>query len=324
MCNSLLRFGKKKPSTLRRPAPHELQFLRSVSQSLGMHPPTVNGRAAEVSFCRYRGRILPRGHFSNSTDRHPRATSDDRTASHPLPSLSDRRLSTDTSEIPTSLSSPISVSILPFLSTSDIQTPAMPSSAQYMVSCKNLNSAKSAQPGVISNPSHTSSRHQCKWEVAENQPCGEWIEGGSKEVWIHVRTAHGLKGLYNGWCHCGWVGCLEKLKVSSLQRHLAKHLVIKWRCSSCDIVFSRDDYVRKHIKLTKECHGAEAVIHLVSEQTSGTSIGKAGVGIAETSLTGGLVSTGEHHFTNPWHDVEVALNSIRAGRYLVASAIDVP
>ncbi|KAG8221307.1 hypothetical protein J3R82DRAFT_1474 [Butyriboletus roseoflavus] len=87
-------------------------------------------------------------------------------------------------------------------------------------------------------------RYQCDWEVVEKQPCGDWIEGGSKEVWSHVRTAHGLKGLYSIWCHCKWGGCLEKLKVSSLQRHIAKHLNIKWCCSSCDMVFARHDYVR--------------------------------------------------------------------------------
>ncbi|KAI9459998.1 hypothetical protein HD554DRAFT_2135277 [Boletus coccyginus] len=152
----------------------------------------------------------------------------------------------------------------------DLQAPAISSSAQHVISCIDLKRSKS---GVPSHPSSRySSRYRCNWEVAKNQPCGEWVEGGNKEVWMHVRTAHGLKGLYSGWCHCSWGGCLERLRVSSLQRHLAKHLEIKWRCSSCGSVFSRCDYVRRHIRLSQGCHGAEAVINPVSEQASGTSI----------------------------------------------------
>ena len=262
--------------------------MRSLNQSLGIHPPTVNSRAAELDFCCYHGRILPRGRPSNLADRHPRTTSGEHAASHhSSSSFSGRRFSTDTSKIPTSSSGQIPVPILPFLSTSpNIQAPAVSS----LLSCKDLNSPKPAQLQVITNHSHTSSRYQCNWEVAEDRPCGEWIEGGGKEVWIHVRTAHGLKGLYSGWCRCRWVGCLEELKVSSLQRQLARHLDIKWRCSGCDMVFSREDYVRRHIKLTEGCHGAEAATHSASEQTSGTSIGQAAAGFAATSLTIGLAS----------------------------------
>ena len=239
---------------------------------------------------------MPHGHSSNFADRHPRATSDDRTASHALPSFSDRRFSTDASKGPASLSGPISVSILPFMSTfPNIQTPATSSSAQPVISCTDLNGPEFAQLRVITNPSHTSSRYQCNWGITENRPCGEWIEGGSREVWRHVRTAHGLKGLYSGWCRCRWVGCLEELKVSSLQQHLARHLDIRWRCSGCDMVFSREDYVRRHIKLTEGCHDAEAATHLVSEQTS--TVGQAAARFAETSLAGGLASTGKLHFT---------------------------
>lgn len=256
----------------------------------------ADGRASELTLRRIHGRHGRTGsccHFSESADRHLSATADERNPGQLLRSVSDHRLFTDLNETPTSSSGPTSVSSLPFMTTSvNIQTPAMSSSAQHAVSCTDPYKLKSPLPRVITNVSHASPRYQCDWEVAEKQPCGEWIEGGSKEVWSHVRTAHGLKGLYSGWCHCRWGGCLEKLRVSSLQRHLAKHLDIKWRCSSCDIVFARYDYVRRHIKFSEECHGAEVVIHLVSEQTSRTSMGQAVAGIAENSLDDDLALTG--------------------------------
>lgn len=245
-------------STPRRAAPHELQFLRSLGQSLGIHPPMANGRATELDLCR--GRVSSRGHFSNSASDHPSATADERVTSQLLESLNDHRSVTDAEETPTSSPDPFSVSILPLLAPpANIQAPAiLPSTALHVVSCADLNRPKSAQPRITTNASSysSSSRYRCNWEVAKEQPCGKWIEGGSKEVWIHVRTAHGLKGHYSGWCHCRWSGCLEKLRVSSLQRHLAKHLDIRWRCSNCDMIFARCDYVRRHIKLSKECHGA--------------------------------------------------------------------
>lgn len=242
-------------STLYRAAPHELRFMRSLSQSLGIDPPMMNGRATKLGFYHDHGRVLPRGNICAAASRHPRATADEQAASALLGSLSDPRSVRDPSKTPAS--SAISVTNFPFQSgPAKIQAPASRSTTSHVASCT-VSRPTSTQPQSTTNGgSHSSSRYQCHWQTTGEQSCGEWIEGGCKEMWVHVRTTHGLKGRYSSWCLCRWGGCLEKLKVSSLQRHLATHLDIRWRCSNCDMIFSRRDYARKHIKMSKECRGA--------------------------------------------------------------------
>lgn len=220
----------------------------------------TNGRAIELGFGYHPGRVSSQGYFSDLASRHPSATAKERVVSHLSESLSHDCTVREPAEMPLSSHGPASVSILPFVAAPiNIRTPATPSVALHEVTCANLNRPRPAQPQITSNAG-SPPRYRCDWEVAKEQPCGRWIEGGSKEVWTHVRTTHGLKGRYSGWCHCQWGGCLERLKVSSLQRHLAKHLDIRWRCSSCNMIFARCDYVRRHIKLSKECRGAGILV----------------------------------------------------------------
>ena len=205
----------------------------------------ANNRAVELGPYHHR-RASSSCLSSNFASSHPRITADERAMSQQLDDYHSVTSSTDNS-----LAGLMKMSNSPF--PSGMQVPATSSTTLHVVSC--VGDEPSLQPRNTTNAG-SDSRYQCNWEVSEERPCGEWIGGGSKEVWIHVRTAHGLKGKYGGWCHCRWGGCLEKLKVSSLRRHLARHLEIRWRCSGCDTVFSRYDYVRRHIKRNEECHGA--------------------------------------------------------------------
>ncbi|KAG9312077.1 hypothetical protein JVU11DRAFT_7360 [Chiua virens] len=239
---------------------------------------------------RYQRPILPRHHPSSLFDRHLSVVSsraEEPSSNQILRAIGDHVPSPDTRGTLTSSSvSRFGASDFPVRPGSADSKAPTTSSAPHVTSC-NRDASETAQLRSTENASNGPSRYQCQWEVVKNGPCGEWIEGGSKEIWAHVRTCHGLKGHYGGRCQCKWGGCLEPLNVSSLHRHLAKHLDIKWRCSKCNAISARHDCVRKHIRENKECHGAEAVNavpSLVSGRTLGMSTEQVVAGASTTSL----------------------------------------
>jgi hypothetical protein len=88
-------------------------------------------------------------------------------------------------------------------------------------------------------------------------PCGLHIEGTTCAASAHLRR-HGIIGPDSTRIICTWGGCSKTLKKGSMPRHLLTHLGVKARCSACEVVMSRHDLIRKHIRSSEPCHSAIA------------------------------------------------------------------
>ncbi|KAI6009858.1 hypothetical protein EDC04DRAFT_845961 [Pisolithus marmoratus] len=70
--------------------------------------------------------------------------------------------------------------------------------------------------------------YQCKWD-AHGSTCERWIEGGIREIRIHLRNYHGIQGQVKDQIQCKWSGCAEEFKYGSIPRHVMTHLKVTFR-----------------------------------------------------------------------------------------------
>ncbi|KAG2146961.1 uncharacterized protein EDB93DRAFT_459144 [Suillus bovinus] len=96
---------------------------------------------------------------------------------------------------------------------------------------------------------------RCQHHV-QGQPCGVLIKGGFPGILkhfacIHVRpriSANTRSDHPSEFWICRWGGkCDSCIRKEGFKRHVLGHLV-RWKCSTCPLTYSRDDSARKHAK----------------------------------------------------------------------------
>ncbi|KAG2036904.1 hypothetical protein BDR03DRAFT_1011255 [Suillus americanus] len=102
--------------------------------------------------------------------------------------------------------------------------------------------------------------YRCSWDT-QHSPCGMFIEGSPRDILSHFRERHGIVYTADADLECRWSSCsMDKLlKMSSIPRHIGRHLGIQFRCSQCGLM-ARDDVVRDHIRRNPGC--ADAAVQL--------------------------------------------------------------
>ncbi|KAG1866828.1 hypothetical protein F4604DRAFT_1927801 [Suillus subluteus] len=103
--------------------------------------------------------------------------------------------------------------------------------------------------------------YRCSWDT-QHSPCGMFIEGSPRDILSHLRERHGIVHSGDADLECRWSSCSmdKRLKMSSIARHIGKHLGIQFKCSRCGLT-ARDDVVRDHIRRNPGC--ADAAVQLV-------------------------------------------------------------
>ncbi|KIJ15499.1 hypothetical protein PAXINDRAFT_99377 [Paxillus involutus ATCC 200175] len=192
-------------------AEHELRFLSSLRLSLGGSSPSIPNAhviQTQLDFDCDHARTLCPVDSSSLGNYDSNAIADEHISHQALCYDHDHRSFVAFPRSDTQLGALglAGVSLLPSLSALHIQgAPTMPISilhteSRRKVSDGPLSSLQGQGIKTVSNKIPLSN-YRCCWKVDDHQLCGAWIEGGSKEVWMHVRKAHGLKGRYSGSCH---------------------------------------------------------------------------------------------------------------------------
>ncbi|KIK41770.1 hypothetical protein CY34DRAFT_187560 [Suillus luteus UH-Slu-Lm8-n1] len=103
--------------------------------------------------------------------------------------------------------------------------------------------------------------YRCRWDT-QHSPCGMFISGAHRDIFSHLRERHGIMYTADADLECLWSPCSMNrcLKMSSIARHIERHLGIQFRCSRCEFT-AREDVVRDHIRRSAGC--ANAGIQLV-------------------------------------------------------------
>lgn len=103
--------------------------------------------------------------------------------------------------------------------------------------------------------------YRCCWDT-RGSPCRFFIEGSPMDILSHLRERHGVVYSADADIECCWSPCSmdRRLKMSSITRHIARHLGIQFKCSRCGLT-ARDDVVRDHIRRNPGC--ADAAVQLV-------------------------------------------------------------
>ncbi|KAG1883174.1 hypothetical protein F4604DRAFT_326449 [Suillus subluteus] len=107
----------------------------------------------------------------------------------------------------------------------------------------------------------------------QGQPCGVLIEGGVPDILEHFACRHVRPRLSanarsdrpSKFWTCRWGGkCDTRIRKGGLKRHVLGHLV-RWKCSTCPLTYSRDDSARKH---AKDCGNGRIFMQARSEVRS--------------------------------------------------------
>lgn len=103
--------------------------------------------------------------------------------------------------------------------------------------------------------------YRCCWDE-QHYPCGMFIQGAPRDILSHLRERHDIMHTADAELECRWSSCsMDKpLKMSSITRHIGKHMGIQFKCSLCEFM-ARDDVVRDHIRRSPCC--ADAAVQLV-------------------------------------------------------------
>ncbi|OJA20834.1 hypothetical protein AZE42_02510 [Rhizopogon vesiculosus] len=102
--------------------------------------------------------------------------------------------------------------------------------------------------------------YECQWDK-NHSPCWMYIEGDQSSVTDHLLRFHNFTG-GEGDTACVWDGCLSKkraaMKGTSIARHLVTHIGYKVKCTTCLVVFAREDACRRsHSNARSDCRNMQ-------------------------------------------------------------------
>ena len=102
--------------------------------------------------------------------------------------------------------------------------------------------------------------YECKWNK-NHSPCQMYIEGDQLSITDHLSKFHNFTG-GEGDTACLWDGCVSKkcaaMKGTSIARHLVTHISYKVKCTTCNVIFSREDACRRsHANVRSDCRNMQ-------------------------------------------------------------------
>ncbi|KAG2159101.1 uncharacterized protein EDB93DRAFT_444581 [Suillus bovinus] len=102
--------------------------------------------------------------------------------------------------------------------------------------------------------------HPCHWDG-----CPMHIAVDFKHISKHLQQHHGIDTSTTSedtrQVTCLWTGCLNThMKPGNLPRHILSHLGVRWMCSTCGALLSREDAFRRHALEKERCKYTTAVV----------------------------------------------------------------